>query len=131
MAETEKQKKKRLKAERLEARRLQAEARGEDFEEQQEDEDEDGIVYTYVGAGTEPPVKINFMGKQVFIRGKATTVTNAEVLAKLKGHPCFVEGEVDQEDLHDQDEEATVKAEKQRKIDEAVNKAFQKKHMTE
>src|SRR3990167_1394176 len=72
-------------------------------------------VYTYIGKGEDPPRKINFMGLQEFTRGKAVEVTDQIALGKLKTHPCFVEGEVEMEDLHDQDAEAVAKAEKQRK----------------
>lgn len=88
-------------------------------------------IFTYVGAGEDPPRKINFLGLQEFIRGKAVEVTHPTVLGKLQGHPCFVEGEVEMEDLHDQDEEAMGLADAKRKQDLKVNAAYAKKHKTE
>lgn len=88
-------------------------------------------VFTYVGKGEDPPRKIDFCGQQEFIRGKATKVTNKLILAKLISHPCFVQGEVDMESLHSQDELAAKKAAAQRQEDLRVNAAFTKRHGTE
>ena len=88
-------------------------------------------VYTYVGGGESSPHIINFMGRQKFVRGKATEVTDPEVLAKINGCPTFVEGEVDQEELFEYDEKAKQEADEQRKRDEAANAAYAKKHRTE
>lgn len=91
----------------------------------------DVAIYTYVGGGEDSPRVIEFMqGKQRFVRGKATEVTDPEVLAKLKNHPCFVEGEVDMEELHEYDEKATAEANAQRKRDARTNAAYVKKHKT-
>ena len=83
-------------------------------------------VYTYVGGGEGSPHMINFMGMQRFTRGVATEVTNPKVLAKIAINPCFVEGEVDMDELHKYDEEAKVIADSQRAKDIAVNNAFKK-----
>lgn len=88
-------------------------------------------TFTYIGVGEEPPRKINFMGVQEFVRGKETPVTDPVVLAKLKGHPCFVKGAFSMEELHARDEAAAVKAGKQRKEDAVLNEAIKKKHRTE
>lgn len=83
-------------------------------------------TFTYIGHGEDPPRKINFMGKQQFVRGVPTEVSDMEVLAKLEGHRCFVEGEVDQEMLHDQDEAAIKAADRQRAEDRRTHDAFKK-----
>lgn len=87
-----------------------------------------GRVFTYVGGGEDSPRVITFMGVQKFVRGKAVTVTDPRLLAKLEGHPTFVEGEIDEEELHNYDEEEKAKADAQRKADEAVDAKFKKRH---
>lgn len=74
-------------------------------------------IYTYIGAGHEPPSVIKFMGIQSFIRGKATVVTNPTVLEKIKNHPCFVKGEVEADELVERDSEADRRVEEQRQKD--------------
>lgn len=90
----------------------------------------EGTVVTYVGAGEDSPRVINFMGKQKFVRGQAVEITDQELLAKIIGNPSFVEGEVDQESLHEMDEEAANEANDQRKSDKKLNALFTKKHKT-
>lgn len=104
--------------------------KGDDPEpaEETEKEELEGDVFTYVGGGEDSPRKINFMGRQEFIRGRATQVTDPIVLAKVKVNQCFTEGEVDPEDLHDYDEEERAKAAAQRKEDAEVDAAFKKRH---
>jgi hypothetical protein len=68
--------------------------------------------YTYIGAGATPPQLINFMGMQVFMRGELTTVTNPVVLGKIKGNPCFVQGEYPKEKLMENDKQAEKCAQK-------------------
>lgn len=89
------------------------------------------VIYTYVGGGESSPNVIQFMGIQKFVRGKATEVTDPVVLAKLKGHPTFVEGEVEMEDLHEYDETAKTEADAQRKKDIETNARYHKKFKTE
>lgn len=89
---------------------------------------EDGEVFTYVGRGETPPVKTNFMGRQTFVRGRATVVTDPVVLAKIKINPCFVAGEVDMEELHEADEQARKEADAQRAEDKRIDAAYKKKH---
>lgn len=91
----------------------------------------DDSIWTYIGGGEASPRKINFMGKQEFIRGKATVVTDPEVLAKIKGNPTFVKGEADEETLHKIDEEAEREANEQRAADLKINAEFAKKHNKE
>lgn len=100
---------------------------------QKEDEvsESNARVFTYIGGGEDSPRVIEFMGRQKFVRGKATEVSDPIVLAKIANNPTFIEGEVDEESIHEIDEEARDKAEAQRKIDMKVNKAFQKKHNKE
>lgn len=74
-------------------------------------------IYTYIGAGHEPPSVIKFMGIQSFIRGKATPVTNPTVLAKIKNHPCFVNGEVEADELVERDSKEDKRVEEQRQKD--------------
>lgn len=89
---------------------------------------EGGEVFTYVGRGETPPVKTNFMGRQTFVRGRATVVTDPVVLAKIKINPCFVAGEVDIEELHEADEQARKEADAQRAEDKRIDAAYKKKH---
>ena len=101
----------------------------ESAEEAEETEEKpDGPVYTYVGGGEDSPRVINFMGRQKFVRGKATVITDDTVLAKVKNNPTFVQGEVDQEELHDYDEKARKEANDQRQEDQRVNDAYMKRH---
>lgn len=88
-------------------------------------------VFTYVGQGEDPPRVINFMGMQKFVRGVPVEVTNPMVLNKIAINPSFVQGEVDQEVLHEQDQKAAEEAEDQRVKDRALNAAVKKKHRTE
>lgn len=85
-------------------------------------------IYTYVGGGESSPSAIKFMGKQNFLIGKATEVSDPEVLAKLKGHPCFVEGEADQDALVEKELEAKEEADKQREKDMATDKAIKERN---
>lgn len=88
-------------------------------------------VFTYIGHGEGSPSVINFMGKQKFIRGKATEVSDPELLAKLPGIKTFVEGEVDAEVLHQIDTEAKEAADAQRIQDAETNARYNKKHRGE
>lgn len=91
--------------------------------------EQEGVGYTYIGGGEDSPRVINFMGKQKFVRGVLTPVTDPEVLAKLEGGvKTFVKGEADQETLHRIDEEAKEKADLQRAEDKATDARFKKKH---
>lgn len=74
-------------------------------------------IYTYIGAGHEPPSVIKFMGLQSFIRGKATTITDPRVLEKVKNHRCFVKGEVEADELVDRDSSEDKRVEDQRQKD--------------
>lgn len=85
-------------------------------------------VYTYVGGGEDSPRKINFMGRQVFVRGIAAEVSDPVVLAKIENNPTFTKGTVKAEDLHDADEEAVEKASKKKKEDEKIDAAYKKRH---
>lgn len=61
-------------------------------------------IYTYVGAGSSSPQVITLMGKQRFVRGQATEVTDVEILRKIAGIHTFRAGEVSAEELHEIDE---------------------------
>jgi len=100
----------------------------EDDEEKTTDPKSEENIFTYVGAGETSPVKINFMGKQTFIRGRATEVTDPIVLAKVVNNQCFVRGEVELEDLQDIEDEGIELAAKNRKADKAADDAFKKQH---
>jgi len=78
-------------------------------------------IYTYIGQGDSPPHLINFMGRQQFVRGTATEVTDPAVLAKIDGNGCFVKGQVDQSLMFERDEEAKKKAQAQREQDQITN----------
>lgn len=84
-------------------------------------------IYTYIGGGASSPRVIDFMGMQRFVRGEATEVTNPVVLAKLKNHPTFVEGEVDQETLHAMDEEGDAAEKAQQKRNAEIEAEFRRK----
>lgn len=103
----------------------QAKAPVENTEDQEQGE---GKVFTYVGGGEESPHSIHFMGKQRFVRGKATVVTDPAVLAKLYGHPTIVEGEVSPEELEEYDASAKAEADKVRLRDQAINTAAKKRN---
>lgn len=85
-------------------------------------------VFTYVGGGEDSPRKIKFMGRQTFIRGEATEVSDPILLAKIEVNPSFVEGEVDPESLHDADEAAAEKAAAQKAEDKKLDKKYKKLH---
>lgn len=92
-----------------------------------------GIVraFTYVGGGYNSPQIINFMGRQEFVRGKLTEVTDPYLLAKLPGVTTFVEGTADAELIHKIDQEGNSHYNKQRKEDAIVNARYSKKHVGE
>ena len=87
--------------------------------------------YTYIGSGEDSPRVINFMGLQQFVRGKSQSVTNPVILQKIKKHPCFTQGDVDEEELHSYDALAKQMADAQRKHDMAINRQWQNKHNCE
>jgi hypothetical protein len=87
-----------------------------------------GDVYTYIGGGADSPRKINFMGRQVFVRGKATEVKDPEVLKKVKNNPSFTQDKVDEEFLHDMDEKAAEAEAEQTAINKKIDDSFKKKH---
>lgn len=84
------------------------------------------IVFTYVGGGEDSPRVINFMGRQRFVRGQPTEVTDQELLSKIRGCPTFVEGTVDEEELHDYDIKAKAEADDQRKADNKMQRLVEK-----
>lgn len=88
-------------------------------------------VYTYVGSGADSPRKINFMGKQEFVRGEAVTVTDPAVLAKLVNNPCFAAGEVKQQDIIAIDDAGAEKEKQTKAKDAKVQSAFGKKYNKE
>ena len=79
------------------------------------------MKFTYVGGGADSPSVINFMGRQEFVRGEATEVTDKIVLNKIKNCPTFVEGEVSQKDLSENDKAAAKKEAKQKEEDKKTN----------
>lgn len=88
-------------------------------------------VYTYVGKGADSPRKINFMGKQEFIRGEAVTVTDPALLAKIAKNPSFVAGEVKQQDIIAVDEAGEAREKEVRAKDAKIQASFSKKHNKE
>ena len=85
-------------------------------------------IYTYVGAGDEPPHMINFMGLQKFVRGKEVEVTNPEILAKIDGNPSFIKGKADPEKMFENDEKAKKKADAQRFEDQKMQIAMDRQN---
>lgn len=106
----------------------------EDEEDSDEDTEEEvevkgkGTVFTYVGKGETSPQRINFMGKQEFIRGRPVTVTDPKLIAKLKGNPTFIIGKANPELLQEIEDEGMAVAEANRKADKAMDAQFKKKH---
>ena len=88
-------------------------------------------AFTYIGQGEGSPHVINFMGKQKFVRGQLTEVTDGELLAKLPGVATFIEGPVEVESLHNMDADAKEKADKKRSEDVIINANFSKKFRQE
>lgn len=85
-------------------------------------------IFTYVGAGDEPPHMINFMGRQVFVRGKPTEVTDLELLLKVRGHKCFVEGDADVEKMHENDVKEAERANQTRLHDQQMQAAAERQN---
>lgn len=85
-------------------------------------------TYTYVGAGTDIPDVIKFMGLQEFVRGEETAVTNPRVLEKIKDHPCFVKGAADRKAMHEALQEAREKASAALKRDKEANDIANKRN---
>lgn len=85
-------------------------------------------IYTYVGGGEDSPRRIHYMGKQHFVRGVATEVTELEVLKKIKNNPVFTEGEVDPSELDEYDQIAVKEAAEQRVKDKATNDAVKRQY---
>ncbi len=69
--------------------------------------------YTYIGGGTSAPAITNFMGKQVFILGELTKVTDPEVLAKIRNNPTFRKGKVSAEEIYEANEKVAKIAQEQ------------------
>lgn len=110
-----------------------------DEEETSEEEEEEtpapkkkakvsGTVYTYVGKGESSPQRINFIGRQEFVRGRAVEVTDELVLAKIENNPTFIKGEADAELIQAIDDEGHAVAEANRKIDNQMDENFKKQH---
>lgn len=97
-------------------------------EEQEEVEPVADNMYTYVGSGDTPPPVTNFLGRQKFVRGKLTEVTDPIVLSKIKNHACFRKGEVNPDELFERDEQARAFYEEVMKRDRETNARFHKKH---
>lgn len=98
------------------------------IEAEEEEVEEEGEVYTYIGRGEESPTKINFMEQQQFIKGRATVVSNPTLLKKIKNNPCFVKGKVDAEDLQEMEDEAVKHADNNRKADKQMDAQFKRTH---
>jgi hypothetical protein len=92
--------------------------------------------FTYIGKGPDSPYEINFMGKQVFQRGKLTEVTDPDVLAKLypvdedgrSNVTTFVKGTVKQEVLHENDKQAQDNFKKIVDENAVLDARFKRKH---
>jgi len=53
------------------------------------------MIFTYIGDGNLPPAAINFMGRQEFDLNVPQEVEDDELIEKLKGNKCFIEGKPD------------------------------------
>lgn len=91
----------------------------------------DGRFFTYIGGGDSSPYVITLMGKQKFVRGELTEVTDPDILAKIGGMSTFVEGEADAATLHKIDQEGKEAYEAQVAQDRATNARYNKKHRGE
>lgn len=108
----------------------------EEDEEVEEDEGEalpetkkgKGQVYTYVGKGETSPQRINFIGRQEFVRGRPVEVTDPIVLKKIEGVPTFVKGKADPELLQEIEDEGIAVADKNRKTDAQMDANFKRQH---
>jgi hypothetical protein len=106
------------------------------FVENLEINKEKNHIFTYASNCFESPKYINFMGKQEFIEGKSVTIidnpTNELLIFKLKGHPLFIEGEQNQEQIDDIIKKKKMdnrrKADKILKEDQTIQKNYNKKH---
>jgi len=78
-------------------------------------------TYTYIGGGEDSPQLIDFMGKQTFLLGEETEVTDANILKKIENNQCFVEGSIDRKKIVKNAIEAKKTADAQRKEDLIVN----------
>lgn len=78
-------------------------------------------TYTYIGGGDDSPQIITFMGKQDFMIGEETEVTDTSILKKIKNHPCFKEGKADRKEIMAKAKAAKKAADEQRKEDLIVN----------
>jgi len=101
-------------------------ANGEDDVVEGENINEEASVFTYVGAGEDSPRKINFMGKQTFVRGEATEVFDQNLIDKLIGNPTFVEGEADADTIAQIEEDAKEEADLKRLENIRIQKEFKK-----
>lgn len=79
------------------------------------------MIYTYIGGGDTPPRITNFMGKQEFIIGEPTEVTDPQLLVILEKHRSFKKGEVDNKEIELATEKARKKAGAQVADDQIVN----------
>jgi len=112
------------------------ETEDEDSDEEAEEEEdtkpatksEKGVGFTYVGAGEESPARIKFMGKQDFVLGRYTIVTDLKLIEKLTGNPAFVKGKVKPEVVQDIQDKAAVISAANRKADKAMDAQFKKLH---
>ena len=93
-------------------------------------EGKEKLIFTYIGKGLDSPVSINFMGKLRFTRGVAREVENTEenkrIIKKLNGNPCFVNREIEFEEIERLDKEEETRVNKIRSEDREIDKNFKK-----
>ena len=56
-------------------------------------------TYTYIGGGEDAPQITNFMGRQEFVIGEETEVTDTVILGKIKTNQCFIKGAVERKKI--------------------------------
>lgn len=92
----------------------------------------EGEVYTYIGGGTDSPQLTTLKGvdgfEQKFVRGKATPVSDKEILRKIVKNPTFKKGAVEQEVLFEMDEKAARHDASIRDRALRMDTRFKKKH---
>lgn len=86
------------------------------------DKKPEGRIFTFVDRGSTPVRRVKIHGKQDFHLGKATEVTDPEVLAAVMNNPCFVEGEVDPDEMLARQETAEGEEAKVRLRDKQIAK---------
>lgn len=88
------------------------------------------LTFTYIGGGADAPYSCNFMGKQEFIKGEPVKIdgTKSHLIMKLRGNPCFVEGEADPKEIAKAEKKAKEESiEKEKKLKQREHEILRKR----